>query len=525
MMGAGAAAAGGCALLGGARADAAENRATRRYHACVSSKFVDDDPGLLALVRDAGVSDIWQAAFFYGHWYETPERLREGRARVEAAGLRWHVINLPLGHPGDSLGDASGETPLTPPGAPGEWNMAVRPDGSRYSGTSLHPPGTQENVEAVRALSALNPDIIFLDDDFRLAQGPGVIGGCFCDWHKRRFLEKCGYTEARWEELLGDVQERRLSSLLRTWVDFTCDELTACFRAQQAAAPETAIGNMVMYLGAEKAGIRLTDYADVPFRVGEFMFDDASFAPVKGKTDELFSALFHRRFVRPELAYSETTAFPADQLSAANMAAKLAVSTIGDVRNTMYMSGGMPVPNSHWGVLAPAMRKHADYHEVLKGHRPAGPFKHFWGEASRYVGDDRPFSLFLATGIPFEVVDRVPTEGWTFLSDFDAREFQAEPGNQGRLVCRSGLVAPPTGLRTMDESLPELWALKQEAIAAGLDAPYVVDEKPAVCAWYPSANSVLVWNLSETKETLRLEWSGQTRALDVEGLDSVLVTL
>ena len=52
-----------------------------------------------------------------------------------------------------------------------------------------------------------------------------------------------------------------------------------------------------MYLGAEKAGIRLADYADVPFRVGEFMFDDESFNPVKGKTDELFSSLFHRRFV------------------------------------------------------------------------------------------------------------------------------------------------------------------------------------------------------------------------------------
>jgi hypothetical protein len=33
---------------------------------------------------------------------------------------------------------------------------------------------------------------------------------------------------------------------------------------------------------------------------------------VKGKTDELFSALMHRRFARPELAYSEKTAFPSD---------------------------------------------------------------------------------------------------------------------------------------------------------------------------------------------------------------------
>ncbi len=37
------------------------------------------------------------------------------------------------------------------------------------------------------------------------------------------------------------------------------------FRAQQAAAPRVRLGIMAMYLGAEKAGIRLRDYAGVPF--------------------------------------------------------------------------------------------------------------------------------------------------------------------------------------------------------------------------------------------------------------------
>jgi len=112
---------------------------------------------------------------------------------------------------------------------------------------------------------------------------------------------------------------------------------------------------MVMYLGAEKAGIRLADYRDVPFRVGELMFDDGSFGLVKGKTNELFSSLFHRRFARPELAYSETTAYPANRLSAENMAAKLAVSTLSDVRNTMYMSGLTAFPREHWHTLVPKL--------------------------------------------------------------------------------------------------------------------------------------------------------------------------
>jgi hypothetical protein len=73
------------------------------------------------------------------------------------------------------------------------------------------------------------------------------------------------------------------------------------------------------------------------------MFSDKNFSPVKGKTDELFSSLFHRRFVKPTLAFSETTAYPANQLSAKNMAAKLHISTISDVRNTMMTGYCNPI--------------------------------------------------------------------------------------------------------------------------------------------------------------------------------------
>ena len=515
-----AAAAGAGGYLRGA---GAEVGATRRYHVCLSSKVIAEKPELLDVVRDAGVSDIWLAAYFYGFWYETPARLRETAALVMSKGLQWHLINVPLGHPGDSLGDSSGETPLTPPG---HWQMAVRPDGSSYSGTSLHPPGTEENVVAVRELAALRPDVLFLDDDFRLATGPGVIGGCFCDVHKQAFLRKHGFGAERWDELLGDVAGRRLTPLLRAWVDDTCDQLTGSFRAQQAAAPDVALGNMIMYLGAEKAGIRLADYADAPFRVGELMFNDASFSKVKGKTDELFSALFHRRYAKPDLAYSETTAYPADQLSAKNMAAKLAVSTIADVRNTMFMSGLTPFPTTHWEVLAPAMRKHAEIHETLKGHRLRGPLKHYWGEAARYAGDDRPYSLFLALGIPFEVTGAIDAAGWTFLSDDDARHFDvAAQTSAGRLVCRPEVSGAPEGVRGVDESLDALWPLKREIVAGGLDVPYVVDEKPVICAWYPSAGAVLLWNLAEQSENFGVQWKGKMVEVTVAALDVALVPL
>ena len=49
-----------------------------------------------------------------------------------------HLINVPLGHPGDSLGAMAGNVPLTPPR---HWRLAKFPDGRTYAGTSLHRSG------------------------------------------------------------------------------------------------------------------------------------------------------------------------------------------------------------------------------------------------------------------------------------------------------------------------------------------------------------------------------------------------
>jgi hypothetical protein len=493
--------------------------ARRKYHLSISSDALETDPELLEIVRRAGVTDIWLTGFLYGHWHYLLEKTLPWRERIEERGMAAHLINVPLGHPGDSLGSMSGNVPLTPPR---HWTVATGPDGSTYAGTSLHRPATEENCEAMRQIQAAGVKRVFLDDDFRLARGPGVIGGCFCPEHKQAFLRRTGYGEAQWTELLDAVGRRELTPVLRAWVEFTCDQLTACFRAQQAAAPQVQLGNMVMYMGAEKAGIRLNDYRDVPFRVGEYMFSDDSFSTLKGKTGELFSSLFHRRFAQPDLAYSETTAYPAHRLSAKNMAAKLAVSTISDVRNTMYMSGLTAFPQDHWQTLGPAMKRHAELHARLAGHVARGPLKHFWGEASRCVGDDNQYSLFLALGVPFEVTDSPAADGFTFLSDADARTVGNLQSPGTVYVAR-----PQTGLssnvRAVPESLPELFALKREILSQLEQAPYVENEVPAVCAWYPTAQAALLWNLAEqpTEVTIRHRDSRRTVALD--GLDVALV--
>ncbi len=495
----------------------------RQYHVCLAPDSMEAYPDLLDVVARAGIEKIWIPAFLYGYWpYPAEQRLR-WRRRIEEMGMEAGAINVPLGHPGDSLGAMHGNIPLTPPD---HWRMGTLFDGGLHSGTSLHEPAIQENVAAVSALAEEGQTQIFLDDDFRLAVGPGRIGGCFCDEHKQEFLRSRGFGEEHWTALLEAVQERKVCPALREWTSFTCDALTSAFRAQQAAAPKAALGNMVMYLGAEKAGIRLSDYKDVLFRVGELMFNDASFAPVKGKTDELFSALFHRRYARPELAYSETTAYPADQLSAANMAAKLAVSTIADVRTTMYMSGLSPFPLAHWDVLAPAMRHHAALHQAVAGSKPQGPLKHYWGEYSRLAGDDVPYSLFLAMGIPFEVCDAPAKEGYTFLADADAVGLREKAFvSAGTTFIARKEMADCEAARSVPETLDDLFAFKQTLLPELQEVPYVAENLPVVCAWYPSVNKALLWNLSDTRETFTIKCRGNSSELAVDGLGAALAEL
>ncbi len=494
----------------------------RRFNLSVSVDALTKDPELLNIVKAAGVTDIWLACFFHGHWSPSIETIATWQARIEGMGMDVHNITIPLGHPSFDAKPPSYSAKV-PTDA---WKPGVRPDGKKHYGVSLHAPATQANVAALRKIKTTDPGIIFLDDDFRLAPSPSDIGGCFCNEHKAEFLRRNGYNRKHWDELLVDVRERRLTPVVRSWVGDTCDALTASFRAQQeAAAPEAQLGNMVMFMGSEKAGIRLPDYTGAPFRVGELMFDDKSFGSPKGKTNELFSSLLHRRFTSPELAYSETTAWPPDKLSAPNMAAKLAVTTISDVRNTMFMSGMIPFPRTHWETLAPAMRKQADLHRELAGHKPAGPFKHFWGEASRWIGDSNPYSLFMATGVPFEVVDKPGREGWTLLSDWDAEAVAAgRLKSEGTtLVCRPSTREPVPEGRIVEEKLEALYAFKRSVLPQLQGVPYVEEDAPVVCAWYPTARAVLLWNLAEKEQPVTLRYGDKRQTQTLAALDTCLL--
>ena len=515
---------GGVSLFGNKIFAIGNKKPIRRFHISMQAEAWLENPELISIMKNAGISDVWMGSYLQGKWYHTPTELRESADFLKSKGFNAHVLTVPLGHPGNAI-DPSDDSWSE---KKENWENACDYDGSLYSGTSIHSPVVEDNIEAHKLLADEGFDILFLDDDFRLGKYPGKIGGCFCDNCKNDFLKKYNYNSDDWEMLIESVEKRDPTKVLRSWIEYICDKEYDMFVALQKATPQMEIGIMVMYFGAEKSGIDLSKYQDVPFRVGEMMFGDDSFGKVKGKTDELFSALFHMRFVKPELAYSESTTYPQDALSAKNMAAKLTVSLFTDVRNTMFMSGLQPFPVEYWKTLAPAMKKSARIHEEIAGLKPEGPFKHYWGWDSRLVGKDQPFSLFLASGIPFEVIDELTSDGWIFLSNEDAKsvvEGRVVAQNNNLVVRKESELVGDNFIQ-LEETMADIFAFKKRLIPSLRNIPYIDGDIPAVFSWYPGAGKALLWNVNEVKQSYKIILNERVlQEVSIDGLDVALLSV
>ncbi|MBR5626638.1 MAG: hypothetical protein IKW74_03330, partial [Thermoguttaceae bacterium] len=240
----------------------------------------------------------------------------------------------------------------------------------------------------------------------------------------------------------------------------------------------------------------------------------------KNKTIELYSSLFHRRFVSPGRAFSETTII--QELSAENYVSKLTISTLSNVRNTMFMC---PIPASYWSLIAPRMKREAEYHSHILTQKAKGPFKHFWGIADRYMYSYDAYSLFLAIGVPFEVCDELPSDGWSFLGDASAAEMErgelTSPGT--RCIARSDSA---TGRFTkVEETFDELFKFRRTLLEEfrSKEIPYIEEETPVVLGWYPDAHAMLLWNVEKTDKTVHVRQGNQTVAVPLASLDSAMV--
>jgi hypothetical protein len=78
-------------------------------------------------------------------------------------------------------------------------------------------------------------------------------------------------------------------------------------------------------------------------------------------------------------------------------------------------------------------------------------------------------------------------------------------------------------LRFVQENMNEFFAFKHEIIPFLKGVPYVIEDKPVVCVWYPEIKVVLLWNLSETKESFTVKLDNKTNTIEIKGLDSELI--
>ena len=77
----------------------------------------------------------------------------------------------------------------------------------------------------------------------------------------------------------------------------------------------------------------------------------------------------------------------------------------------------------------------------------------------------------------------------------------------------------------LPEKLDDIFRFKQKILPEIDHVPYVVEDLPVVCAWYPGINSVLLWNLSEESKNLTVKYKSQLYTLKTEGLDTELLQL
>lgn len=500
----------------------------RRFHLCASYDeiFYAPRPGrpldarvdvtkpvdLPAIWKDAGVTDIWFTHYAFGGWQQDWDSFDKMAERVQSCGMTPHVVSVPFGHPTFSPYEEMKQH---------GWKPSHYISGNVLWGCSCHAPADRTCVLFNRKIADhCGPCDIFLDDDFRCSQGPGDIGGCICPECQADFFKQTGFAESRWDELLDHLRASRNIPDVRLWIDYQCDRLTKIFRDTEAASPEVDFGIMVMGMGSERAGVRLDAYRNKLLRVGEWMFTDDQYNSTKNKTIELFSSLFHTRFSTPGRLFSETSIVR--PLSAENLSSKLAVATLSEVRNTMFFC---PIPPEYWTILAPRMKQEARFHKQILNQKAQGPFKHFWGTDDRYMAGYDAYSLFLALGVPFEVCDTLPKDGWTFLGSASADAMESGRLESPGTKCIARIGSQSGRFTEIPEQFEELFKFRRTLLDnfQQQEIPYIEEETPAVLGWYPGSKALLIWNIEATPKTIHVRKGKQTAGLSLAPLDSAML--
>ncbi|MBQ3388731.1 MAG: hypothetical protein IJG60_05920, partial [Thermoguttaceae bacterium] len=77
----------------------------------------------------------------------------------------------------------------------------------------------------------------------------------------------------------------------------------------------------------------------------------------------------------------------------------------------------------------------------------------------------------------------------------------------------------------VEEEMEQLFAFRRALLPEFEKSriPYVEEETPVVCGWYPDARAVLLWNPEKTAKTVHLCFAGRRTPAELAPLDSALM--
>lgn len=253
---------------------------------------------------------------------ETPRDTRARFLHIRDAAQKFRTAGIPV-QLGISFTLGHGDSPLCP-------EVTVPPmvgPGGETCRNSLCPRSAEAGTafESLFGMYAsINPECIWVDDDFRMFFHPPAICGCFCEKCIQRFNREYGHSHTR-ESLVQSLLEDHFpaeNELRRQWLEFNHaalrDLMRTISRAVHRVNPDIIIG--LMTAGAQFNTYDLPDYHDfLPvmansrgeawFRPGAFFYDDS--APFQAVNKAFALSVTNRFTSGPDTrAYSEIVMCP-----------------------------------------------------------------------------------------------------------------------------------------------------------------------------------------------------------------------
>lgn len=327
------------------------------YFADIKRTLYDAEyQSLLLDMYEANIRYLWMFWYNSGTWYATEAEARQAKEYLGKMGFQVGGCACLVGHPGESL-DPGGEEEKNY--LPKAWQYRIGRDGRpvKHCGC-INEAMMADAVLCMEAFARIGIREVFFDDDLRVENFSHETGGCFCDDCLAEFARR-GYAMSR-EALVSRLD--RDMEITHAWQRLGCDRVFEFVRRLHEAGERLGIriGIMLMPMGDERHGLdaaRLTAaFPDMYVRVGEFHYDDASFESDEGHREQISWIRKHLGLLaNPANAFSETTAYPADALSADNLIEKIKLEIGQSLRNIYLMSGLQTYPRYYFQRLREVM--------------------------------------------------------------------------------------------------------------------------------------------------------------------------